>query len=66
MIGRGRRRHRGSGNFRSESIGIAFKHLSYGLFADLFILNVVTATITIAISAVFSAGKTFTIELEAP
>lgn len=66
MTGWGWRRYRRCRDFRPESIGVALEHLSYGLLANLFIFDVVAATITVAVSAVFSTGEALTVELEAP
>ena len=43
-----------SGDFRSESIGIPLQDLRDGLLPNLFVFNVIAATIAIAVLAILS------------
>lgn len=52
--------------FRSECIWVAFKYFCNGLFANLFVLYIVTAAIAVAVSAIFTTGEALTVEFKAP
>ena len=52
--------------FGPESVGVPLQYDRHGFLPDRFIIDVVAATIAIAISAVIAACEAFAVEFQAP